>query len=148
MECDFVIVGENGVFLVECKNYNGTLVGDADNNEWTLEKIGQKGGEYSKQIRNPIKQVKRNIGILSKYFKMAGCPAWIEGYVCFPSAKTISLVSSPIIGDTRDIASLIVNYVPRNYLSPRKIESIKDSLEKCVLEEPAMTKNEFEECRF
>lgn len=147
MECDFVIVGENGVFLVECKNYNGTLVGDVDDNEWTLEKVGQKGGEYSKQIRNPIKQVKRNISILSKYFKMAGCQAWIEGYVCFPSTKTISLVSSPRIGDTRDIASLIVNYVPRQHLSPRKIELIKDSLEKCILEEPAMTKNEFEVCR-
>ncbi|WP_303839911.1 nuclease-related domain-containing protein [Selenomonas ruminantium] len=147
MECDFVIVGENGVFLVECKNYNGTLVGDMDDNEWTLEKVGQKGGEYSKKIRNPVKQLKRNVSILSRYFKMEGCSAWIEGYVCFPSTKTISLISSPMIGDTKYIASLIVNYVPKHHLSPRKIEAIKDSLEKCILEHPAMTKNEFEEHR-
>ena len=89
----------------------------------------------------------RNVSILSRYFKMAGCSAWIEGYVCFPSTKTISLVSSPMIGDTKYIASLIVNYVPKHYLSPRKIEAIKDSLEKCILEHPAMTKNEFEEHR-
>ncbi len=147
MECDFVIVGENGVFLVECKNYNGTLVGDATDNLWTLEKTGQKGGEYSKEIRNPLKQVKRNIGILSQYFKMTDCPAWIEGYVCFPNPKTVSLVSSPLLGNTREIATQIVNYVPRHYLSPRKIEALKDSLEKCILNQPAMSQTEFDALR-
>ena len=46
-EMDMVVVGPTGVFIVEVKNQNGTIIGDWDQPYWTQEKIGQKGGQYS-----------------------------------------------------------------------------------------------------
>ena len=54
MEADAVVVGQNGVFVVESKNYKGELVGTANDKKWTLNKIGRKGGEYSKSVPNRL----------------------------------------------------------------------------------------------
>ena len=63
-ELDNLIINSYGIFIVEVKNYNGTLYGDSDDYEWT-------------------KQVKRQIYILSQFLKQHGYHIWIEGYVFF-----------------------------------------------------------------
>ena len=41
------------------------------------------GNNYEKTVKNPIKQVKRQVYILSRYMKDNGIKAWIDGYVFF-----------------------------------------------------------------
>lgn len=82
-EIDNLIINKNGIFIVEVKNYNGILYGDADDYEWRKEKIFPGGKIYTKTVRNPIKQLKRQIYILSQYLKDNQIRIWINGYVYF-----------------------------------------------------------------
>ena len=93
-ELDHVIVGENGVFVVEVKNHNGTIQGRDEDHSWIQHKVGRKGGEYTKEMRNPVKQVRRQVHILSSYFKQNGINLWIEGAVYFSNPQANVNVTS------------------------------------------------------
>ena len=75
-ECDNIIINNFGVFIIEVKNYSGSLSGNENDDEWVERKYFEE-----KSVKNPIKQVKRQIYILSKLLKNNGLRAWIEGYV-------------------------------------------------------------------
>lgn len=80
-ELDNVIVNKYGVFIIEVKNYSGYLVGDENDYEWKQYKATGTGNVYVKNVKNPIKQMKRQIYILSNKFKFYGINVWIRGYV-------------------------------------------------------------------
>ena len=82
-EIDNLIINKNGIFIVEIKNYNGILYGDIDDYEWTKKKVSPGGNVFKKTVRNPIKQTKRQIYILSKYLKNNNIRIWIKGYTYF-----------------------------------------------------------------
>lgn len=82
-ELDNVIINENGVFIIEVKNYSGRLYGKENDSCWTRNKISRAGTEYINSTRNPIRQVKRQIYLLSKYLKANGIYVQIKGYVYF-----------------------------------------------------------------
>ena len=80
-ELDNVIINNRGVFIIEVKNYSGVLIGGENDYEWTKYKVSRGGNTYEKQVRNPIKQVKRQVYILSRFLKYYGISVWIDGYV-------------------------------------------------------------------
>ncbi|MBR5409976.1 MAG: NERD domain-containing protein [Clostridia bacterium] len=80
-ELDNVIVNENGVFIIEVKNYSGRLEGSVNDFEWKKFHRSKGGKTYMKIVKNPIRQVKRQIFLLSHYFKSQGLNVWISGYV-------------------------------------------------------------------
>lgn len=82
-EIDSLIINRNGIFIVEVKNYNGRLYGDIDDFEWTKEKISPGGNVFYKQVKNPIKQVKRQTYKLSQFLKENNIRIWISGYAYF-----------------------------------------------------------------
>lgn len=82
-EIDSLIINNNGIFIVEVKNYNGRLYGDIDDFEWTKEKISPGGNVFYKQVKNPIKQIKRQTYILSQFLKENKIRIWISGYAYF-----------------------------------------------------------------
>lgn len=83
-ECDNIIINNFGVFIIEAKNYSGSLSGNENDDEWKECKYDVYGDILEeKNVKNPIKQVRRQIGILSKYLKNKGLRAWIDGYVIF-----------------------------------------------------------------
>lgn len=82
-EIDNLIINKNGIFIVEIKNYNGRLYGNADDYEWIKEKVSPGGNIFTKKVRNPIKQTKRQIYILSQYLKNNNIKIWIKGYTYF-----------------------------------------------------------------
>ncbi len=71
-ELDNVIINSYGIFIIEVKNYSGKLHGEEDDKEWLKIKITPGGNTYSKIVKNPIGQVKRQEYILSKYLKQHG----------------------------------------------------------------------------
>lgn len=79
-ELDNVVVNSYGVFIIEVKNYVGRIVGEEDDFEWQKYKMTDTGNVYEKTVKNPIKQVKRQIYILSKYLDYYGSRVWINGY--------------------------------------------------------------------
>lgn len=94
-ELDNLIINSNGIFIIEVKNYNGTLYGDEEDYEWTKIKINNSGYSYVSQVKNPIKQVKRQIYVLSRFLKQHGFYIWIEGFAFFVRGN--SPVISPYV---------------------------------------------------
>ena len=79
-ELDDVIVNKYGVFIIEVKNYTGHIVGNEDDYEWQKFKTTDAGNTYVKTVKNPIKQVKRQIYILARYLEYYGIRVWVKGY--------------------------------------------------------------------
>lgn len=57
-ELDFVVIGTNGVFVVESKNYRGIITGKTSAQMWKQIKHG-KNKTYEKEVKNPAKQAFR-----------------------------------------------------------------------------------------
>ncbi len=79
-ELDNVVVNRFGVFIFEVKNYAGYIVGGEDDYEWQKYKTTEAGNTYEKTVKNPIRQVKRQIDILAHFLDYYGARAWIEGF--------------------------------------------------------------------
>jgi hypothetical protein len=56
-EADFVVVGPNGVFIIENKDFRGWIQGDGNSSNWEVHKVGRGGTPYIKSCRNPVRQV-------------------------------------------------------------------------------------------
>ncbi|MBQ0079660.1 MAG: NERD domain-containing protein [Eubacterium sp.] len=79
-EIDELVVSRRGVFAFEIKNYNGTIVGDEDDFEWHKVNTTRSGQTYFRNVKNPIKQVKRQEYILAHFLRDRGFDVWVEGY--------------------------------------------------------------------
>ena len=79
-ELDNLIINSFGVFIIEVKDYNGRLYGGENDYEWIKYKDDGYGNTFEKKVKNPIKQVKRQVYVLSKYLNYRGERVWIDGY--------------------------------------------------------------------
>lgn len=125
-EADNIIINSRGIFIFEVKNLRGTLLGDEDTYDWLQIKDAGYGNAYQKTVKNPIKQVKRQIYILSKLLKDNDINIWIEGYVFFVQGN--SPVHSDYVVDTQaDIDRIIHDGSNRN-ISEVAINNIREIL--------------------
>ncbi len=90
-QLDFLLIGENGIWIVENKNQNGTIRGDSEEKDWIQEKVGRDGTPYSKSFYSPVKQVSTHVFKLKQYLKDKGIAQvpWIEGVVFFSNEEVI-----------------------------------------------------------
>lgn len=105
-ELDNVIVNNRGVFIIEVKNYSGIIFGNEFDSEWEKFTETKQGNVYKKIIRNPIKQVNRQVYILAKYLKYYGINVWIEGYIYFVNNNS-PIQSKNILESKADINNAI-----------------------------------------
>lgn len=95
-ELDMIVVGPTGVFIIETKNMNGTIVGNYESPQWTQKKIGQQGTPYSKTFYNPVKQVGTHVYRLANFLKSNGINVYVDSMVYFANpAAEIHLVGTP-----------------------------------------------------
>ena len=62
-----MVVGPNGVFVIETKNLSGFFV--IDDNEWLYKKHSFFNGPLKKSISQPGKQVINNANALKKFLE-------------------------------------------------------------------------------
>ncbi len=105
-EIDNVIVNNRGVFIIEVKNYNGVLTGSEDEFRWTKDKLTPAGNYYRTTVKNPIKQVKRQVYILSGFLKDQGIKVWIEGFAFLVNGNS-PVKSKLILKSQQDINDAI-----------------------------------------
>lgn len=87
-ECDILVVNTNGIFIFEVKSFSGSLFGYETDDTWEKVKESDGGNLYSKEIKNPIKQVRRQIRLLKKLLGSYGIyDFWIDGYVLLVNAN-------------------------------------------------------------
>lgn len=87
-ECDILVVNTNGIFIFEVKSFSGSLFGCETDDTWEKVKESDGGNLYSKEIKNPIKQVRRQIWLLKELLGSYGIyDFWIDGYVLLVNAN-------------------------------------------------------------
>lgn len=130
IEIDNIVVGKNGVFIIEVKNHNGTIEGNGNEDIWIQHKVGRKGGRYTKNIKNPIKQVKYQTFILSKFLKSKNINAWIESAVYFSNKKVNSRIfdAEKVFFNSYDLLNYIEKYTPKKLLDEVEINNIISNL--------------------
>ena len=124
-ELDNVIINSNGIFIIEVKNYYGEMTGAEDDEEWVKIKV-TNAGSYPERIRNPIKQVKRQIHILSHLLKAENIKCRINGYVFFVNANS-PIESSYVLRTLGDIEHAIHSGSDSD-LSNEALDKINDLL--------------------
>ena len=125
-ELDYVVINKNGVFIFEVKNYSGELEGNEDDEYWNKYKISSGNNEYVKEVRNPIKQLKREIYLLKEYLKYYGIDLWINGYVLFVNMNS-PIDSDYTINNERELNSILHTRGGQT-LNKKQIEKIENIL--------------------
>lgn len=113
-ELDFIVCGPNGVFVVESKSHNGVLEGGPDDRRWTIHKVGRGGTAYRDTVRNPIRQVRQQVHLLSAYLKNQGVRVWVTGAVALSRDNSLERVDGggiPLIPST-DLAAFLLAHRP------------------------------------
>lgn len=121
-EMDCIVVNKFGAFIFEVKNYSGQLVGDEDDYEWQKIKITDTGNMYAKQVKNPIRQLKRQVYLLAHYLQSHRIRVWVEGYVILLHQNS-PVDSGYVISSLSDI-DRAVHTEGKNRLRPKDMEQI------------------------
>jgi hypothetical protein len=133
-QLDHVVVGENGIFIIETKNLNGTISGNSADHELLQSKVGRGGSAYSKTFYNPIKQVSTHVYRLSRYFKQNGIDTWIQGAVYFSNSNTQVMIQNttetPVFSyaNLPEMLQYITTYRGKAKLTPATQEKIRQLL--------------------
>ena len=126
-ELDNVIVSKRGIFIIEVKNYKGELEGEEDSYEWNKYNYSKNGNIYLKIVKNPIKQIKRQIYILKSFLKYYGIDIWVDGYVYLLNFN--SPVSNDYILENIDEMDRVSHKKVDRYLKKDTVNSIIELLQ-------------------
>ncbi len=132
---DCIILGHNGIFAIESKNYDGKLICNGD--EWHRHyegglTISMRGRPYWKPSRDysigsPSKQVKRNAVKLKQFIqKIFKKPIWVEGIVVFTNPNAELELNNPTVPvlKVEELYNFIKYKKSRIKFSPKELESI------------------------
>lgn len=122
-ELDNIVVNRYGVFVIEAKNYHGFLQGMENDNTWMKTKTTGSGNQYVKMVRNPIRQVKREVFVLKSYIKEHGINVWIDGYVILTEFNS-PVASDYILTNYDDIDNAI--HRDTEMLSKNRVRRVKE----------------------
>ena len=128
-EADFVVVGPNGVFIIENKDYRGRVEGDWNSDHWEIHKIGRCGTPYMKSCRNPVRQVQVYVSLLAGIFSSRDIKAWITPMVSLSRDNSLGLINSEKVQVMR-VADLCENILAHHgTLSKENMDKVLGLLE-------------------
>jgi len=128
-EADFVVVGPNGVFIIENKDYRGWVGGDWNSDQWELYKIGRCGTPYINPCRNPVRQVQIYVSLLSGIFSHRDIKAWITPMVSLSRNNSLGMIKSEKVQVMR-VADLCENILAHHgTLSKENMDKVLGLLE-------------------
>jgi len=130
---DHIVLGSNGIFIIETKNFEGEIICSGD--EWIRHydggwKVSMKGNPYYQEdrdyeIKSPSKQVKGNALKLKQYIESKNIfskslKIWVEGIVVFTNDNVILHCDNPTVPIFK--VNQLCNYI-RNKESKIKFSS-------------------------
>lgn len=72
-ETDFIVIGQNSIFIIESKRFAGKIEASSPMDNWTRKKFDHSGKNlYSQSIKSPIRQVLKQKKYLNQYFLKYG----------------------------------------------------------------------------
>jgi hypothetical protein len=91
-QIDHIVICPKGMYTIETKNYQGTIYGNAEKQEWS-QVINY---DYKTQFYNPVKQGTGHSVALSKFLKASGFnKVWVNTIVVFTEPSVELKVFSP-----------------------------------------------------
>ena len=126
-EIDCIVLSCFGIWVVEVKSYKGVIHGFAANDMWSRIKTSKSGKEYDSEIKNPLKQVERQVQILSNVLYRKGIRTTAQGYVVFPVAENVNVDSDKVFLNSSQLKREILSY-NQVVLPKDRVETIRDVL--------------------
>ena len=133
-DTDHIVLGKNGIFVIETKNVSGEVICDGD--EWSRRKIGRGGTPYDIKIGSPSTQVKRNAKVLkdlilkhkNEIFNRRSPHIWITGLIVFTRPDVKLDINNPTVTVLRvdELCDFIENYAPRAGFNEDELKRILD----------------------
>ncbi len=135
-ECDILVVNTNGIFIFEVKSLSGSLFGCETDDTWEKVKESDGGNLYSKEIKNPIKQVRRQRWLLKELLGSYGIyDFWIDGYVLLVNANPHD-ESEYILTDLSEVERII--HTPGEHpFNKSKRDAVISAINSVILENRA-----------
>jgi hypothetical protein len=106
-QIDHIIVSKYGVFVVETKNINGWMFGNAQDDQWTQSIFGNKS-----RFQNPLKQNYRHIKSLSEFLNiddsLLHSVVFFIGDCTFKTPMPPNVINSGIVPYIREFKQVIL----------------------------------------
>lgn len=97
-ELDNLIIGSNGIFIVETKNYTGLIHGNINDKNWIQEKV-VKNKPITKEFYSPVMQVKQHGRRINEFLRTLGYNITPETIAYFVNPDTTLSIDG--ISDTK-----------------------------------------------
>lgn len=129
-ELDFAVIGKNGVFIVEAKNYRGIISGKTSAQTWKQIKHGKNDKVYEKEVKNPVKQAHRQGRRMLEVFSDCDITADVYPIVYFVDSKSELKITDDaetrvaVINKEKKLLDYIVNSEGRNTVSSSELTKI------------------------
>lgn len=132
-QIDFIVIGSNGIFIVESKHVKGTIKGNVDSTYLNKVKFTNGENSYSKKMYNPILQVLGHKKGLTKYLRTNGCYNNVIPIVYFSSDAKIKIKSDKValITKEQELLNYIKKYRQEATINSDKQKEIINLLKKC-----------------
>lgn len=136
-EIDMLMVGRNGIIIVEVKNHSGTICGCEKDERWTQTKHFRDGKVTESDMYNPMRQLSRQRDILKHILGSKGHNVWLDGVVFFsnPFVKlnlTIAGANSYVASGEEELIRFIKGYKSKAPLSTEQVDEISAIITKLM----------------
>lgn len=127
---DHVVLGPNGVFVIETKNYGGKIFCNGD--QWLSQYARKKHGSFNRlvhfELGSPSKQAKRNSLRIKKVIQSSETfrfqRIWVEGIVVFANQHADLNINNPTVPVLKigDLPNSIATRKSNIQFTPHEIE--------------------------
>jgi len=126
---DHVVIAPTGLFVIETKNYKGTIRCTED--IWEVRSHKGRGRPYIRMERNPSRQVRRNAVMLHRFLTdRLGSSPWVNSIVCFTNPQCDIRLNHPRVPVLRP--EWLQNFIladRQRILSDQEMTRIKNELQ-------------------
>lgn len=134
-EADFVVVGENGVFVIEAKHYAGVIEGRAGEPKWRQEKLKAKGRMETRQIKNPLEQTERHLKNVAKILKQRRFAVSARAILVFTNPNVRLRIEAQdvfVIRGCGRLSDIILGCAPAKKLAKDEVKAIAGRLREAL----------------
>jgi len=130
-EIDLLIIGENGLLIVEVKNHSGVIVGKSGSKTWIQRKHYRKGKTAEITMDNPFTQIKRQREILKNILRRNGFELWVDCVLFFSGTASLRLNltgNDNVVNSANELLGFIKDYKSKTPISKEDIAKITEVL--------------------
>lgn len=130
-QIDHVVAADQGIFVIETKNYQGTIYGNEKSSEW-YQFLGSK--QYP--FHNPLHQNYGHVKALSQAIQLP--ETCFISIVVFPNQTKLNIEARDSVLHTYELADYIRNYTANSLLTEKQTALACERLKELADHDPVM----------